>query len=438
MLIRFQVKNHLSFNEKVEISMVKGKVRKHPNHVIETNYKGVKLLKSGIIYGANASGKSNLIKAMQFATQQIIESHSIGHNQPITTIPFKLDKQCLTQPSFFEFTMLVNDVIYVYGFELTKTEVVNEWLYQRQKNGKHLQLFERTNDETTGTALVEFGDYKSTSHESLKKLNYCAETTGKNKLFLSNTVDDRFTDFRHVFDWFEDRIKFVFPSTNSAQLPMFSTNEELLGMFMTILNEFDTGVANLCVVPINIERVRVPQQFLDTIENDLENDQGTLVHSDNDWYILKKENGHLKFQQLMTEHESADGSLVKFELNEESDGTFRILNLIPVLLQLIHSESTFVIDEIGRSLHPNLSEKIIEIFLSQSTKSQLILTTHESKLLDLDLLRRDEIWFVEKASTGASSVYSLEEFEPRYDKDIRTAYLSGRFGGVANLAPNSR
>ena len=156
-------------------------------------------------------------------------------------------------------------------------------------------------------------------------------------------------------------------------------------------------------------------------------------NSRNTFTFFKNENNELKVLKLNTRRNLKNSNeFISFEISDESDGTQRIMDFIPALVSLTKSDKTYLIDEIDRSLHPELTQKLLEVFFNntQNIESQLIVTTHESSLLDLNLLRRDEIWFVEKDLDGASNMYSLEQFKPRHDKEVRKSYLQGRFGAI--------
>ena len=153
--------------------------------------------------------------------------------------------------------------------------------------------------------------------------------------------------------------------------------------------------------------------------------------------IIKDENNKIKTYCLTSKHKMIDSdSFAYFEINEESDGTQRLIDLIPAIIDLFKGNKVFVIDELDRSLHPKLSNSILNIFLNgtSNVKSQLIVTTHETSLLNLKNIRKDEIWFIEKNKNGEASLYSLEEFKPRFDKEIRKNYLLGRFGAIPNVS----
>ena len=183
----------------------------------------------------------------------------------------------------------------------------------------------------------------------------------------------------------------------------------------------------------------IPVQLINEIINDLKPGKRTIIGSENNrrnYAIERKESGEIEVFKLAARHVSEKGKDVYFELDEESDGTNRLIDLIPALIDLTTSETVYVIDELDRSMHPILTRKIIEFFLSNSKNiaSQLIVTTHESNLLDLDLLQRDEIWFVEKNKKNSSELYSLLEFKPRKETNITKGYLQGRYGAIPFLS----
>ena len=205
---------------------------------------------------------------------------------------------------------------------------------------------------------------------------------------------------------------------------------------------FGTGITNYQLVEVPPEKVisHLPKEIREQLQNKFEkyttetekstdNQQGfgIIMRSKRDFFILKMLNGKMICQTIQFEHNKKD---VLFELSEESDGTVRVLDLLEILLS--DEGKTYVIDELDRCLHPSLTYKFIETFLQIAAKKniQLIVTTHESRLLDFDLLRRDEIWFVNKRETGESDIYSLEEYNARFDQKIDKAYLEGRYGGV--------
>jgi AAA15 family ATPase/GTPase len=217
-------------------------------------------------------------------------------------------------------------------------------------------------------------------------------------------------------------------------------DKSLSEVYNSILKEFDTGINNLKCVELPIAEIKtLPLGIMDNIIAELKNQRSYAVIEDrnNDRLLFTgNNNGNPVVQKLMTLHSMKNSNdYSEFNISEESDGTRRIIDLLPAIFQIFNDEKVVIIDEIDRSLHTNVPVNIFKSFLknSSNTKSQLIATTHDTNLLTLELFRRDEIWFIEKTKDSESRLYSLEEFKPRYDKDIRKAYLQRRFGAVPTL-----
>ena len=203
------------------------------------------------------------------------------------------------------------------------------------------------------------------------------------------------------------------------------------------LEKFGTGICGYQLEPISDPSSELPKEIIEDLEQTIKDDEVTTIFNPNlQRYYVTKENEQIKVFKLLLRHKDETcNSDAWFDMDEESDGTLRLLDLIPLLFRRKEErESVVIIDELDRSLHPILSYEFISDFLQSKGPNQIIVTTHEANLLDLDLLRRDEIWFVEKDHQGSSSVYSLEEFAPRYDKDIRKGYILGRFGAIPMIS----
>lgn len=435
MLIRFAVQNFLSFEEKMEFSMVPGKVKKHPLHIVSGDHRhDIDILASSVIYGANASGKSNFVKAIQFAQQLIIYGTRPHRNIPVTF--FKLNSECATKPSHFSFEIRSKDDYYAYGFELDQHKIHSEWLYAISKKSNRC-IFERSSIEEK--THVTFGNgMKFTDHEEKKFIEFTAKGTRINQLFLTECEERGVSHFHNIYSWFENVLTIIKPDTIFHGLELhIDTDQKLKNSFVRFLCNLDTGISGLDLIKIEIENEpSIPKHFHDTLLEKLSDESEVLLYNtSNHLRFMLRANEHREIQayKLITKHKAIhEKKDVSFEIAEESDGTQRLMDLIPALLELLNNDRVFVIDEINRSLHPNLTYKLIELFLEhrKNRLSQLILTTHESCLLDLALFRRDEIWFLEKTKSGASTAYSLEEYTPRYDKDIRKGYLLGRFGAI--------
>jgi AAA15 family ATPase/GTPase len=432
MLIRFRVKNFLSFKDEVEFSMIPGKTRNHTNHIISggDSRHAVNLLRGAVIYGANASGKSNMIKAMDFARTLILEGTKT--HQTIQTKPFKLDSKSLQNPSKFEFEIRTKGKDYLYGFELTPAQIVSEWLYELKLTTQEL-LFERQASDN-GQIKVEFGNIKFKSKKEKDFLDFVGMGTRPNQLFLTESMDKNINLFESVFRWFSSSLTIIFPETRFRISEKNTKDIDLLSFY---LERFDTGICGIELRTVSSDN-KFPTDFQKDIIDLLSKDENkdhriSLTGSRGQRALLSlNETGEIISQELVFRHKMTDcHDEVAFDSDEESDGSIRLMDLIPVLYLGENREKVFVIDELDRSLHPKLCQQLLELFFErENSQTQMIVTTHESNLLTFDLLRRDEIWFVEKDINGTTHIYSLEEFAPRYDKDIQKGYLLGRFGAI--------
>lgn len=414
--------------------MVAGRVQQHPEHVKKTQ-QDLRLLRSAVIYGANAAGKSNLIKSIAFAKQLILAGTRPQKN--ILLNQFKLDDESRGAVSEFSFEIVTASGAYAYGFQLTPKEIVSEWLYEIRKTTE-IMLFERKT--VNGKTHVEFGKVAFENSKDEQFLGFVAQGTRINQLFLTECIERSVEYFRDVYFWFRDKLTIIFPDSKFDGLELsIRSGDQLKESLLKLLREFNTGITEINLKEVSIDEVidvpeSVKEKLLGTIE---EHTTGILSSNDDVRYLLSKENNEqpVKIEKLMTSHSCtacATDEDILFNINEESDGTQRLMDLLPALVDGVQNDKVYIIDELDRSLHPELSSKIMQLFLDNATTelSQFIVTTHDASLLNLKFFRRDEIWFVEKSQTGVSEVYSLEEFAPRYDKDIRTGYLKGRFGAI--------
>lgn len=444
MLLRFTVENFMSFKERAELSLIPSKVRRHPEHIIkDESTKGINALKTAVVYGANASGKSNLIKAMWHVQQMVVLGSRPGRKIPFH--PYKLAEQFHVMPSRFEFEIKVGKNNYAYGFSADSNEIHEEWLYQIDKVKDKL-IFERKLVKTDHE--FKFGDILFESSNDELFLDFTAKGTPDNRLFLNEckerNVSRELNYLNEIIDvtyWFENNLTIMFPDSKYTGLEMdIQNNQKTTDIFSKLLNSFDTGISELKLQEVNFETelVGVPEEIKQKIAEELEENTNLLLAAKNTRYqFCKKPTGEIKAFKLMTAHINDKGKETLFDLNQESDGTLRLLDIAPGLLEIFSRDKTYIIDEIDRSLHPDITTSIFKAFLNNTAqiKSQLIVTTHETNLLDQNIVRKDELWFVQKNSNGESSLYSLEEYQPRFDKDIRKGYLTGRFSGVP-LIPN--
>jgi AAA15 family ATPase/GTPase len=433
MLIRFVVTNFLSFNEESEFNMIAGSFKTHKDHVYSSGK--IDVLKAAVIYGANASGKSNLIKAIRFLQETVRDG---GIAQPVDDKKFKLNKNNSKKPVSFEIEFSIRNKVYSYGISLNHLEVTEEWLYESGITAEDKLIFERKLTETGETTIRMADKYVKTQKEITLIEIIKENLLQKEKLLLGLNNYLKIDDIKSVHDWFVTKLIVIFPGTEfSGILPLLLSSSELKRHYDLLLQSFDTGISQLSSAQIDFDKYEIdPKEKLTRKEIETQMKTAPLMINNESNSVIIKENGKLVVKKAISFHKDNLGNNVPFMISEESDGTKRLLDFIPAFYNLLQQDFTYLIDEIDRSLHPSLLCAIIcKIMADQTTKGQLIFTSHESNLLDLNIFRQDEIWFVEKDNKlGDSKMYSLSEFKPRYDLNIRKGYLTGRFGAIPFLA----
>lgn len=450
MLIRFTVENYLSFKDKVEFSMVASRKTRHPSHIVKRERKSdLRLLKAGVLYGANASGKSNLISSMAFAKDMVLGGVPAGSNIPVQ--PFLLDSGLEKRPSKFEFEFRVGQHDYIYSFELDQHRVHHEQLCEIKHNDE-VNLFERTTS-TDGVAKVLIANNTGPASIDELFLSHVARSTRPEQLYINECIESNVSDFNVVETWFRNQLKIVFPSWTAYNKEIRFFNEpEFKARFRDLINLFDLHIHDIDLREIDfdndpripnlakadLKRMIIEQHPEGSVVGLLTVSQEPVPRYTTTVPFTVTENKDVKSLFFVTNHQADQGARnVGFDLDQESDGTRRLFDIVPGLIDLFEhgNQQVLVIDEIDRSLHAHQTYGLLEIFLENTAyrPSQFIVTTHESGILDLDLLRPDEIWFLEKDGQGASALYSLEEFRPNYHSDIRSEYLQGRFGAIPIL-----
>lgn len=446
MLIRFTVENFLSFRDRVSFSMLPGKGTLKPNHKSKP-IKGISTLKAGVIFGANASGKSNLIKAIDFGRKLVLKGTK--PEQLINYQNFRLDSTTVKGNSRIEFELQHKGKNYAYGFVFNHKEIIEEWLYEIT-NKSESKIFERNMGNFDLEALI-----KKNKHEEQKQfLQFTAKGTPNNRLFLTEIrtrkVKDNVSDINdllNVVDWFLNSLKIVFPEDkyNAGIRSELKDDSKVQLVFEELLNYFDTGIDGICFKEIDHKSLDIPNDILDEISNELDKklDQKNetfrimLVSPNKETFFFSKKEEKLIAEKFMTKHKisGVTNDEVHFDTSDESDGTNRIIDFIPLIIDLLQGDNVFIIDEMERSLHPNLIYDLFDLFLdkSKNINSQLIVASHESSLLTQKLLRKDEIWFTVKDQKGGTKIHSLEEYNVRFDKEIRKDYLLGRFKAIPRI-----
>lgn len=415
--------------------MIPSRERSHKDQVYKTTQKNtINLLRGAVIYGSNASGKSNLVKAISYAKQLITKGKAPG--KPLDLQKFKLDTSTEDVPTKFEFEIQCQDKMYAYGFELMNTYIKEEWLYRIRSKNDEL-IFQRNSGlENT----FSFGkSIQNLPIEEFQLFDFVAKGTRENQLFLSETINRNLNEFSNIYTWFTRTLKIISPHSKDSGIEFKINEDASFKDYLTkVLDSADTGIKEINSEEISLKTSSsASKYFIDSLTDNLDEDEGALITDPDSGkrIVLRKSNGELKAFKLSTIHQCLNGKTeASFDLEEESDGTRRLIELTPALYEMAHSDesSVHIIDEIDRSLHPHLTRFLVREHLEseKNSKSQLIVTTHETSLLDASLIRRDEIWFIQKDEFGASKLYSLNNFQPRYDKDIRKDYLLGRYGAI--------
>ena len=444
MLLRLTVGNFRSFDAETEMPMVSSsKIRMMPDHVIHSN--DVKLLKHAAVYGANASGKTNLIDCFRFI-QQVLSS---GLALRTTNFYCRNNPANKDRKSLFELQFSIGKRFFAYGFTalLSKRRIVEEWLYELSPKSQ-MRLLERRAEEgkpetdlkLVGGARTRFDTYADDFAENETGL-FLTELN-RSKRFEK---DSPLRVFKDVFKWITTQIMVIGPD-QPVMMDRFQDylfDESVKRLFEQILGSFDTGVSGIELQELSKDELAdlVPRPVLESIADDIEqriseeriNNLAVSIRGQSFLAIIRlRSNEDMSAMAVRLRHTS---SRSLFDFAEESDGTRRLFDLI-ILLLAVGDDNVFIIDELERSLHPMLVKQLLEMFMGLNAKhsAQLIFSTHEASIMSQELFRRDEIWFVDRGTHGDSRLYSLDRFKERFDKDISKAYLEGRYGAVPVFA----
>lgn len=406
MLIQFSVKNFMSIKDKVIFSMLASSDKENKENIIESGNENY--LKSAVIYGANASGKSNLIKAIRAVKIMVVNSNNMQPNTMLPIVPFKFNEKSLIEPSEFELIMLINNIKYVYGFKADMNKVYEEYLYY-YPNGRETEIFERTN----------VNDYHFTQAEN--KLNDIKSKNIENKLFLATATTWNYEKTKPVYEFIANEISVVFDYEGLRVLSFEQYANDITGE----LKKFSLGILNKTDININdydVSNIEMTDEQLATFPVEIRPffSKGIKGYSVSTNHNIKDENGNIKSSKL--------------DFEDESLGTQNMFILNPLLLKVLKNGEILVVDELDKSLHPFLVKYIVSLFNSEEYNkkgAQLIFNTHDTNLLSLDLFRRDQIWFTEKNSeNGETDLYPLDDFSVRKLENIQKGYLNGRYGAI--------
>ena len=434
MLIRFIVSNFLSFDEEREFNMLAGSLKTHRHHVYNTSK--VDVLKAAAIYGANGAGKSNLIKAIEFLQETVKNG---GLSKSVNDKKFKLSKANESKPISFEIELSIEKKIFAYGVSFTNSEVTEEWLYESGVTIEDKLIFERKIAKSGKPSIKVADKYKKTQKQKLL-IELMEESLLKSgELLLGKSEELKIEEIASLRNKIENAIVIIHPGSKFQGLvPHLSLSNTFKEFANGLLKTFDTGVSELGIETIDFEKFfgEDDEEIKKEIIEDISKGESVLFNTNTGGVVITKEKDKYIVKKVVAKHLNSEGNKITFDLTEESDGTQRLLDFIPAFDGILQDDVAFIIDEIDQSLHPALLKALVhKIMANDATKGQLIFTTHESNLLDLEIFRQDEIWFAEKEKkSGSTQLYSLIDYKPRYDLDIRKGYLKGRFGAIPFLA----
>jgi uncharacterized protein len=418
MLIEFRLKNFRSFREEAVLSFVASTAHKenHLTHMVDipkdVPFKVPGILKSAAVYGANASGKSNLIRALQLMRGIVVESAGFQPNQKLNIQPFALDDKSKNLPSEMEVTFLKGGVRYQYGFTVNADRILSEWLLV-YRTSKPQTWFRREHrpDNPLHDHYV-FGTGLQGQRQVWQR------ATRNNSLFLSMAVQLNSDQLRPVFDWISSLVVL-----ENGGHPIFEhTVDYILKNTQNHVHSLMRS-ADIAISKIDIE-ARPTQRA------------GFKI----DFATGKMEQIPPEAQELnfpLFKHEAPRGSAV-FELSDESEGTQRLFAMAGPLFEIFEAGRLIWVDELDRSLHTLLVRQLVDMFHNPQINTggaQLLFTTHDTSLLSADILRRDQIWFMEKTSEQDSQLYPLTNFSARKDEAFEKGYLTGRYGAIPILNP---
>ncbi len=401
MILEFSVKNFLSFKEKVTFSMLANSNKGLDDNYVEYNDK--KILKTSAIYGANASGKTNLFQILTSVIYMLRNSNNFNMNSELPIAPFKFDKKTINKPSEFEIKFIAENIRYVYGFVADTDKIYEEYLYY-YPSGRETKIFDRTNTN----------EYSFPQKDG-RILNDIASKNAKNKFFIATATNWNYEQTKVPYKFLTVDIN-TFNNLSglrdSAIKEYLKNDKELKSFTLEFLKKSDFNIEDYKVLETD-----VPEDLLATIPD----------------YIKAGINMKEKLK-VFTAFFKHIGSDIELSYEEESMGTQIVFCFIPFIMDALNNKKIVIVDELDKSLHPYLVEMIVQMFNDfniNKNGAQLIFNTHDTNLLKLNILRRDQIWFTEKDhNNGISDLYPLSDFSVRKTENIERGYMLGRYGAV--------
>jgi AAA15 family ATPase/GTPase len=412
MLIELRLRNYRCFRDEQVLSMIANSDNSHLENTLEAMPSGkLNILKSVAIYGANASGKSKLLEAIRFIDDFVSTSFLRKPGAAIPIAPFLYAEDAQNAPTDFEVTFIQKSIRYQYGFSVDKKRVHKEWLFS-WPHGRQATYFERAYDLDSDVDQYKFGDLLKSEKERI------AESTRSNALFLSTAAFLNHGQLQNVYDWFVAGLHgWVSNDIPLETIARTIKQEKYKSAIISFLRSADISIEDYEIHEEKLALVEdVPYKIREVV---------TRLYED------RQEPQRIRVI-LIRKDEKGNTFALDLE-KDESEGTKRFFKLCALILLSLEKPGVIYIDELDTSFHPLLTREVIKLFHNPQVNCnqvQLIFNTHDTTLLDPDLFRRDQIWFVEKKLDNASELYSLAEFSPRKNEALAKGYLQGRYGAI--------
>lgn len=426
MLIEFKFANYRSFRDESVLSMEATGLGTFKKSLIE--HGSYKLLPSIAIYGKNGGGKSNVIRAFWLAVQFIKNAQRTQHEDAFIPVsPFLLNDYSKNKETSFEFTYVVNQVKYIYGFSATKDSIVKEYLYHSPK-GQKAVVFTREGKKFTFT-------------EDKAKRKLISEAVADNQLFFSVACTMNDSACVNAMRWFRDYVLFSRDYSDiPRQLLEYSNDKNMLRAISDYAKAADIGIEDM-QFDINSEEISnkttLPDSLPAGIRAALINFMHVLSETSNNSEVKLKMGEVIATAYHRGQKENGTSELFPLELSDESDGTRKLMSLAPAMESVLSKGGVLLVDELDKELHSMLVAYIVSKFQSKNSNpmgAQLIFTTHDTDLMNEEILRKDQLYFVDKDNAnGVSELYSISEFSTKTSENIRKGYLVGKYGATPNL-----
>lgn len=438
MLLNFSFENFKSFMRMQEFSMVASETPPEAaseylsydaDRLIVAGDSNSRILPVTAIFGGNAFGKSNFTEALFFIRYMVMEGPMRGTQIPINT--FFLNSGARNKPASFELNILSQKSEYKIFIKLDNLKIIEEKI-SMVKKGADVMMYHRKGKDF---------NINGKQFQSIERLEIAHDISEKNSLIISSKILEKMKEFTPIHDWFNKNLLIMNPT---SQFTFLDDSRDFVTRIGAALNLLDTGVKSIEMVEMDIHSIPLPKEQIDMLIRNVKAQGITYFRTPaNDIFIMKIEDGKIVAKSMAIVKEDDQRMKFNMPVSAESDGTQRLLDLLPAILEAAQPDhgKVLIIDELDRSLHTNMTKALIKYHLESlngKTASQLIFTTHDVNLIDEDILRKDEIWIIQKDRNGASEMVCLDEFEENKSKlNFRQLYESHYLGGTPEIELSS-